>query len=72
MANIDRYEKGQVFVAKQLRRYKQGNVPVIALPHSCDSWVIGTDEDAEVLIADLREAIAKYREQRFDKDNADF
>lgn len=30
---------------------------VIALPHSCDQWVIGTADDARTLISDLEQLI---------------
>lgn len=37
--------------------YKYLGRKVIMLPHSCDEWIIGTQEEAEQMIADLQEAI---------------
>lgn len=31
----------------------------VALPHSCDQWVIGDRADVEALIADLQELLTK-------------
>ena len=39
--------------------YKYKDKKVIALPHSCDDWIIGGKEEAEQMIKDLREAIGK-------------
>lgn len=33
---------------------------VIALPHSCDEWVIGGPDEARQMIADLEAAIAEW------------
>lgn len=33
---------------------------LIFLPHSCDSWVIGTADDARRMIVELEAAIVEY------------
>ena len=35
---------------------------VAYLPHSCDSWVIGTADEVEELIAELQLAVVKMRD----------
>jgi len=46
---------GCLFVEKDLDVYK------ICLPHQCDSWCIGTIEDAEYLIKDLKAIITHIK-----------
>jgi len=36
-------------------------VPVAALPHSCDEWIIGNADDCDALIADLVKIRDKLR-----------
>lgn len=39
--------------------YKFNDVKVAMLPHSCDSWIIGREEEIDALIEDLKEAKQK-------------
>ena len=34
--------------------------PCVYLPHSCDEWVIGGQEEIEALIGDLKEALLLF------------
>lgn len=50
------YEKGEAYIGND---YYDTRRPSIALPHSCDEWVIGTAKEAQDLIDDLKELIPK-------------
>lgn len=56
------YLRGEVFVEKDYMA--RGEPLAIKLPHSCDEWVIGNEEDADKLIQDLIEAKAELRKQQ--------
>ncbi len=40
-----------------VRRDKGYNVPVVYLPHSCDSWVIGGVDQIRAMIKDLQKML---------------
>jgi len=50
-------KKGEVADSREL--YDCGDW--FYLPHSCDEWVIGTEEEARRLIADLEELLAESK-----------
>ena len=54
------YQKGEVSIMSDYYKENNGD-DVIALPHSCDQWIIGGVEEAKQLIADLEEAIKKLK-----------
>lgn len=54
MSDGDRYTKGDA------RLYRDwGTTDVVALPHQCQSWIIGERVEVETLIKDLTELLRK-------------
>lgn len=51
------YNPGEVMITTE---YYGNRDKVIALPHSCDEWVIGSPDDARNLIKDLEKAIEEF------------
>lgn len=62
------YEPGEVFISDEEsdgpypRYIDEDDIadPYIALPHSCDYWVIGNANNARALITDLQAAIERW------------
>jgi hypothetical protein len=52
------YERGEAYIDKDYWD-KKGRLAIM-LPHSCDEWVIGTQEDAKQLITDLEKLIKEF------------
>lgn len=42
--------------------YKGVKGPALYLPHSCDEWVIGGEEEIKALIGDLNAALERIKE----------
>jgi len=54
------YKKGKIKVDNEYGPMGCEDKVCIYLPHSCDEWIIGGVEEAELMIEDLQEAIKKF------------
>lgn len=57
------YTKGLITLSDEMYDSRNSDMPgtVAYLPHSCDSWVIGKEEQVELMILDLQEILIELR-----------
>lgn len=41
--------------------YKYSNEKIVALPHSCNEWVIGGEDEVKILIEDLQNILLELK-----------